>query len=99
MQVCARVQLFVIPWTVALQAPLPMEFSWQEYRSGLQFPPSGDLPNLGIKPMSPAFSAFQAASLPLSHQGSPAWLFRVSISRRRWWLFLYHHHYYSRDIC
>ena len=57
MQVCARVQLFVIPWTVALQAPLPMEFSWQEYRSGLQFPPSGDLPNLGIKPISLASPA------------------------------------------
>ena len=57
MQVCARVQLFVIPWTVALQAPLSMEFSWQEYRSGLPFPPSGDLPNLGIKPMSLASPA------------------------------------------
>ena len=64
MQVCARVQLFVIPWTVALQAPLPMEFSWQEYRSGLQFPPSGDLPNLGIKPRSPALQADSFPSKP-----------------------------------
>ena len=31
----SRVQLFVIPWTVALcQTPLSMEFSRQEYWSG-----------------------------------------------------------------
>ena len=30
-----------------------MEFSRQEYWSGLSFPPSGDLLNPGIKPMSP----------------------------------------------
>ena len=27
---------------------------WQEYWSGLPFPPLGDLPNPGIKPTSPA---------------------------------------------
>ena len=32
-------------WTVALQAPLSMEFSRQEYWSGLPFPPPGDLPD------------------------------------------------------
>ena len=37
------------PWTVACQAPLSMEFSRQEYWSGLLFPPPGDLPDLGIK--------------------------------------------------
>ena len=31
------VQLFVTPWTVAHQAPLSMEFSRQEYWSGLPF--------------------------------------------------------------
>ena len=40
------------PWTVAYQAPLIMEFSRQEYWSGLPFPPPGDLPYLGIKPAS-----------------------------------------------
>ena len=25
------VEVFVTPWTVARQAPLSMEFSWQEY--------------------------------------------------------------------
>ena len=46
------VQLFVTTWCVALQASLSMEFSRQEYRSGLPFPPPGDLPNPGIKPVS-----------------------------------------------
>ena len=48
------VQLFVIPWTVAHQAPLSMEFPRQEYWSGLPFPPPGDLSNPGIEPVSPA---------------------------------------------
>ena len=33
----SHVQVFVTPWTVACQAPLPMEFSRQEYWSGLPF--------------------------------------------------------------
>ena len=48
----SHVRLFVTPWTVAHQAPLPMGFSRQEYWSGLPFPPQGDLPNPGIKPTS-----------------------------------------------
>ena len=44
---------FVNPWTVASQASLSMGFSKQEYRSGLPFPPSGDLPNPGIEPGLP----------------------------------------------
>ena len=40
------------PWTVACPAPLSMEFSRQEYRSGLPFPTLGDLPNPGIKSKS-----------------------------------------------
>ena len=50
----SRVWLFATPWTVAYQAPPSMEFSRQEYWSGLPFPSSGDLPNLGIEPGSPA---------------------------------------------
>ena len=37
------------PWTAAHQAPLPMEFSRQEYWSGLPFPPPRDLSNPGIE--------------------------------------------------
>ena len=61
------VRLFVIPWTVACQAPLSMGFSKQKYWSGLPFPPPGDLPNPGTEPKSPAAPALQVASLPLNH--------------------------------
>ena len=46
------VQHSVAPWTVPHQDPLFMEFSSQEYWSGLPFPPPGDLSNLGIEPTS-----------------------------------------------
>ena len=49
MHVLSHVQLFVTPWTVAHQAPLSLEFSRQEYWSGLPFPPPGDLPNPGTE--------------------------------------------------
>ena len=45
------------PWTVAHQAPPSMEFSSQEYWSGLPFPSPGDLPDPGIEPGSPALQA------------------------------------------
>ena len=60
--------LFAIPWTVACQAPLSMEFSRQEYWSGLPFPSPGDLPYPGIKHRS---SAFQSNSLPSKPPGKP----------------------------
>ena len=41
---CSVVSDSVTPWTVAQQAPLSMEFSRQEYWSGLPFPTPGDLP-------------------------------------------------------
>ena len=53
------------PWTVACQSPLSMGFSRQEYWSGLSFPSPEDLPDPGIKPMSPALQAiFQPTELP-----------------------------------
>ena len=45
----SHVPLFVTPWTVAHQPPLFIEFSRQEYWSGLPFPSPGDLPDLGIE--------------------------------------------------
>ena len=36
-------------WTVARQDPLSVEFTRQEYWSGLSFPPPGDLPAPGIE--------------------------------------------------
>ena len=59
---------FAIPWTVARQTPLPMEFSRQEYWSGLPFPSPGNFPNPGIKHGSPAL---QADSLPTEPPGKP----------------------------
>ena len=46
------VRFFVMPWTVAYQAPLSMGFSGQEYWSGLSCPSPGDLSNPGIGPRS-----------------------------------------------
>ena len=66
-----HVQLFVTLWTIALQAPLSMGFSKQEYRSRLPCPPPGDLPDLGIEPISPASPALQAYSLPTEPPGKP----------------------------
>ena len=39
------------------QATLSMGFPRQEDWNGLPFPPSGDLPNPGIEPLSPAAPA------------------------------------------
>ena len=51
-------------WTVARQVPLSMEFSRQEYWTGLPFPSPGDLPDPGIKPRCPAFQADPSPSEP-----------------------------------
>ena len=55
------------PHTVAHQASLSMEFSRQEYWSGLPFPSPRYLPNIGIK-TGP--SALQADSLPSETLGT-----------------------------
>ena len=51
-QFLSHVQLFVTPQPAAHQAPPSMGFSWQEYWSRLPFPPPGDHPHPGIKPVS-----------------------------------------------
>ena len=56
------------PWTLAYQTPLFMEFSRQEYWSGLPFPSPWDHPDSGIKPRSPAL---MADSLPSKPVGKP----------------------------
>ena len=56
---------FATPRTVAYQAPLSMGFPKQEYWSGLPFPSPRDLPDPGIKPMSPALAGgFFTTELP-----------------------------------
>ena len=60
---------FVTPWTATYQAPLSMGFPRQEYWSGLPLPSSGDLPDPGIEPTSPAlaggFFALEPPGKPL----------------------------------
>ena len=70
----SRVRLFATPRTVAYQAPPSMEFSRQEYWSGLPFPSPGDLPNPGIEPTPPTL---QADALPSEPPGKP-WV-------PKWW--------------
>jgi len=60
----------VTPWTVAQQAPLSAGFPRQEYWSGLPFPSPADLPDLGIKPSSPAMAGGFFTTEPL---GKPLW--------------------------
>ena len=68
MKSLSHVQLFATAWSVAHQAPPSMEFSRQEYWSGLPFPSPGDLPDPGIKPGSPAL---RADALPSEPPGNP----------------------------
>ena len=53
----SRVRLLVTPWTAAYWAPPSMQFSRQEYWSGVPLPSPGYLPKPGIKPRFPALQA------------------------------------------
>ena len=64
----SHVRLFATPWTVACQAPLSMEFSRQEYWSGLPIPSPEDLPDPGIEPRS---SSLQADAIPSEPPAKP----------------------------
>ena len=64
----SHVQFFCDPMDCTHQAPLSIGFPRQEYLSGLSIPSPEDLPDPGIKPVSPAL---QADSLSQSHLGGP----------------------------
>ena len=64
MSLFSGVQLCVTPQTAALQAPLSLWFSGQEYWSELLCPPPGDFPNPGIKPGSPALQVDSSFTEP-----------------------------------
>ena len=64
MKLLSRVRLFATPWTVAYKAPLSMEFSRQEYWSGLPFLSPGDFPNPGIELRAPTLQADALPSEP-----------------------------------
>ena len=67
----SRVRLFATPWTVAHEAPPSMEFSRQEYWSGLPFPSPGCLPNPRIKPTSLASTALAGGLFTTASPGKP----------------------------
>ena len=71
-QSLSRVRLFATPWTVAHQALLSMEFSGQEYGSGLPFPSPGDLPDLGIESASLRPPALTGRFFPSVPPGKPS---------------------------
>ena len=62
---------FATPWTVAQQAPLPIEFSRRGYWSEVPFPTPGDLPNPGIESMSLAFPALTGRFIITQLPGKP----------------------------
>ena len=59
-------------WTVALQAPLPVDFFRQEYWSGLPFPPPGDIPDSGMKPESFVSPALAGGFFIIVPSGKPS---------------------------
>ena len=67
----SHIRLSAIPWTVARQAPLSMEFSRQESWSRLPFPPLEDLPDPGIKPAPLASSTLAGVLFTTGPPGKP----------------------------
>ena len=63
--VCVLSHVFSTPWTVTHQAPLPMEFSRQEYWSGCHFLLQGIFPTRGLNPSLLCLLHRQVDSLPL----------------------------------
>ena len=64
----SHTQLFETLWTIACYDPQSMGFSRQEYWSGLPCSSPRNLPDPGIKPVSPAL---QMDSLPTEPPGKP----------------------------
>ena len=95
--VCAQL---CTPWIAAHQAPLSVEFSRQEYWSGLPFPPSGNLPDPGIEPVSlipPTLAGRLFTTVP---PGSPN--VKVIIPKSQWFksfdVFLLSRHVQYRPV-
>ena len=58
-----------------------MGLSRQGYCSGLPFPPSGDLPDPGIEPKSPASPALAGRFFTTELPGKPHTLYHLILSR------------------
>ena len=72
MRAHAQSCLILCSSVVAQQAPLSVEFSRQEYWSGLPFPPPGHLPDPGIEPADLTSSALAAGLFILVPPGKPS---------------------------
>ena len=70
----SRIWFSATPWTVGCQVPQSMEFSRQEFWSGLSFPSPGDLPDSRIEPM---LLHCKQILYHLSHQGRPFHLLTI----------------------
>ena len=68
---CSAVSNFVTAWPVAYWAPLSLEFSRQEYWSGLSFPFPGTVPTQGSNLCLLHLLRWQADSSPPCPLGSP----------------------------
>ena len=64
-----------IPWTVACQSPLSMEFSRQEYWSRLLLPTPWDFPNPGIKHASLVSPALEDRFLTVAPPRKPTCIY------------------------
>ena len=73
-QLFSQVLLFVTSWTAVYQAPLSMGFSRQEHWSGLPLPTSGDLPDLGMEPVSLMSPALAGRCFIIEPPGKPSQL-------------------------
>ena len=92
------------PWTVAHQAPLSMEFSRQEYWSGLTFPIPRGSSWFRDQTCVLGLLHWQADSLQLRNPGSPKALVSMCVCVcvfvfSHVWLFVTHELYPTRFLC
>ena len=85
-QLLSHVLLFATPWTVACQASLSMEFSRQEYWSGLPFPSPGDLPGPGVEPTFLAPCALTGRFSTSESPGKPGKSYHVTQQSHSLWI-------------
>ena len=69
----SHVQLFAIPGTEALQAPLSTGLSKHEYWSGLLCPPPGDFPDPGTEPGCLTSALATPSLVKFKNRGKIAW--------------------------
>ena len=99
----SHVWLFATPWTVTRQAPLSMEFSRQEYWSGLPFPS----PGIFLIPESSSGLLHCRWTLCyMNHRGSSPKVIPIGKFPKKFWVMsanfesnIYHHFVCSQIIC